>query len=211
MDYFDEIARQRRAIADLGDTLSTDQWSSPSLCGEWSVHDVAAHLVMALTTPIRRVLVEMARARGDFHRANVALTTATAAASSAELLRLLRANAESHFTPPGLDSRSQLADNYLHAQDMFVPLGLSAPGELASWPVILDFLVSPKARRGFVGRELPDVTWTASDVAWFHGRGAEVRGPASALGIAICGRRARLDELSGEGASLVRSWVEVRA
>ena len=32
------------ALADLLDGLTTAQWESPSLCSEWRIRDVAAHL-----------------------------------------------------------------------------------------------------------------------------------------------------------------------
>ncbi len=207
MDYFDAIGRQRRAIADLADTLNPAQQATASLCDEWTVHGVLAHLVMQITVPVRRVVVEMARARGNFHRANVTLTNRVGEQSWTDLVGLLRANADSHFTPPGLDSRSPLSDAYLHAQDICVPLGIPAPGELERWPVILDFLTSPKARRGFVGRALPRLTLVASDVAWSAGSGPDVHGPASALGLSLVGRPARLSELTGAGLDEWRRWV----
>lgn len=207
MDYFHAIALQRRAVADLCDTLTPTQQATQSLCDAWSVHGVLAHLVMPVTVPVRRVIAEMARARGDFHRANVTLTNRVAEKSWSELISLLRANAESHLTPPGLDSRAPLSDSYLHAQDMFVPLGLVAPGELDKWPVILDFLMSPKARRGFVGRDVPYLTLVATDVAWSAGHGPEVHAPASALGLSLVGRPARLAEATGAGVDELRRWV----
>jgi uncharacterized protein (TIGR03083 family) len=211
VDHFEAVAAQRRAVrravADRCEELTAEQWRAQSLCGEWSVHDVLAHLVVVVTVPLRQVAAEMLRARGNFHRANVALTRRAAAAAPAELIGLLRANADSHFTPPGLDSTAPLTDSYVHALDMFFPLGLPAPGALGQWPFILDFLSSPKARRGFVGRELPAVALIATDVAWSSGRGPEVRAPAAALGLALTRRRARLDEAVGPGSDELRRWV----
>jgi uncharacterized protein (TIGR03083 family) len=207
VDHFDAIATQRRALTDLCEGLTPDQQATPSLCDAWSVHGVLAHLVMTLTVPVRRVLVEVVRARGNFHRANVILTDRVAAQSWSELIALLRANAENRFTPPGLDSRAPLSDSYLHAQDMLIPLGIDPPGVLEQWPFILEFLTSSKARRGFVGRELPAVTLVATDVAWSAGSGPEVRGPASALGLSLVGRRARVTELSGPGADDLARWI----
>ena len=43
------IDQQRVALADLLDTLTPEQWSTPSLCEGWTVRDVAAHLSMAAT------------------------------------------------------------------------------------------------------------------------------------------------------------------
>ncbi|HEX4218298.1 MAG TPA: hypothetical protein VHZ02_08015, partial [Acidimicrobiales bacterium] len=65
----------------------------------------------------------------------------------------------------------------------------------------LDFLVTPKARRGFVSRPLQDFRFVASDLDWSYGHGKEVRGPAVSLALAMMGRRARSDDLTGPGAS----------
>ncbi len=49
MTLWDDVAAERRAIADLLDTLTPEQWETPSLCGAWTVRDLAAHLVMPHT------------------------------------------------------------------------------------------------------------------------------------------------------------------
>src|SRR5690242_4532948 len=61
------IDEQRSGFADLLDDLSPDEWETPSLCTEWRVREVAAHLTFA-----HAGLVEaagwMLRARGNFDR-----------------------------------------------------------------------------------------------------------------------------------------------
>jgi hypothetical protein len=43
------------------------------------------------------------------------------------------------------------------------------------------------------------LTLVASDMAWSHGAGPEVRGPAEALVMAMAGRRVALTDLTGDG------------
>lgn len=62
-------AERAALINDLAD-LSDEQWSTQSLCGEWTVHDVAAHLIDNAQTTTRRLVVAMIRARFDFDRQN---------------------------------------------------------------------------------------------------------------------------------------------
>ena len=50
MDHFVDIADERRGFADLIDTLSPEELATPSLCRGWTVHDIAAHLVVPMTT-----------------------------------------------------------------------------------------------------------------------------------------------------------------
>ena len=71
---FAAIAEERRALADVLDGLDAAQWSTPSLCGEWDVRGVAAHLVAPTVTGIPEILWLVLRARGNFEKSNVALT-----------------------------------------------------------------------------------------------------------------------------------------
>ena len=60
------IEAERLSLADLLESLSPDQWEAPSLCTEWRVRDVAAHVAM---TPAGLgwwpILSGVAKARGD--------------------------------------------------------------------------------------------------------------------------------------------------
>ena len=70
MDYFPTSAAERRAIADMLDGLSTQQWDTQSLCAGWTVRDVAAHLSVVLTHGMGTFLVAAVKAGGNLHRAN---------------------------------------------------------------------------------------------------------------------------------------------
>jgi uncharacterized protein (TIGR03083 family) len=200
MDYFTDIADERRGFADLVDTLTPQQLATPSLCGGWTVHDIAAHLVVPLLTGLGTVAIEMAKARGNFDRANMALTRSMARKSPAELASLLRRHAGSHFTPPGLDSIAPLTDAIIHGQDARRPLGIVREIPPARLLAILNFQVSPLASRGFVPKgRTAGLRFAASDLDWSQGDGPLVQGAAEALMMALAGRRVALDELSGQG------------
>jgi uncharacterized protein (TIGR03083 family) len=207
MDGFGAIAAQRRALADVLDGLTPEQWTAPSLCREWNVHELVGHLVVPFQTSMVRVVLEMARARGDFSRANVALARRAALASPAELVATLRANADSRFTPPGHDWHAPLTDTYVHTQDICIPLGLVAPADSTQWPVILDFLLTRKARGAFVAGRLPDVRLEATDVDWSAGEGPRVSGPGAALATTVLGRTALSGRLEGPGRARLRAWA----
>jgi uncharacterized protein (TIGR03083 family) len=207
MDPFAPITAQRLALADVLDGLTPEQWSTPSLCEAWSVHDLTAHLVLPFETSLPRFALAMVKARGNFDKASVALTAKVAAAPSADLVAKLRENAASHFTPPGQDWHAPLTDNYVHTQDICIPLGIDPPADPAQWPVILDFLMSTKARGPFVGRPLPELRFVADDVRWSTGEGPEVTGPAAALVMALVGRTAIVDRLEGPGAATLAAWA----
>ena len=74
MDTFAEIADERRQLADLLAELTGDQLATQSLCDEWSVHDVAAHLIMPLEVSTAKFMLTLLACRGKFDRVNVRLT-----------------------------------------------------------------------------------------------------------------------------------------
>jgi hypothetical protein len=49
------------------------------------------------------------------------------------------------------------------------------------------------------------LTLRASDADWSHGTGPEVSGPILSLVMAMTGRKAAIDDLSGEGVATLRS------
>ena len=203
MEHWEAIASERVALADVLEGLNSEQWATPSLCGAWTVREVVAHLVMPLRTSMPQGLVAFSgaflAARGNFDRANVALAVKEAKRSTAELVTALRRGAESHFRPPGFGSVAPLTDVLVHGQDIRIPLGLASERPIDPWRVVLEFLVTPKARRGFGAVPPEGLRFVATDLDWNHGVGDEVRGPAVALALAILGRNARLQDLAGPG------------
>lgn len=207
MEHWELIAAERRALADLLDGLGEAQLAARSLCGAWTVKDVAAHLSGGLTGSIGEFLVAMVRGRFSFDRANQRMTASRAGLSIGELTAALREHADSHFVPPTLNWQAPLTDVMVHREDIAVPLGLPSDRPAESWRHVLDFLVSGAARRGFVSGRLPAVRLVATDVAWSWGSGPEVTGPAYALALAVSGRPAGLAALSGPGTESMRAFV----
>ena len=204
---WDLVADERRALADLVDTLTPQQAASPSLCDSWSVQDVVAHVMVGPTATIREVLGAMVRGRMDFHRANLVMVANRAHLTLDELADLLRTLAGSRFTPPGMDWRAPLTDVLVHREDVAVPLGLPSDRPVEPWSIALDLLRSRRAGGVFGPKGRPDVTLVATDLDWRAGDGPEVRGPAAALGITLAGRKARVDDLQGPGLDPLTGWL----
>jgi hypothetical protein len=53
-------------------------------------------------------------------------------------------------------------------------------------------------------RRIASVTWRTTDTTWTHGSGPIVSGPAIALVMAMTGRSAALEDLSGDVVSVLR-------
>lgn len=54
-------------------------------------------------------------------------------------------------------------------------------------------------------KRVTGLTLRATDIDWATGSGPEVTGPAASLVIGIAGRKAALDDLSGEGLATLRT------
>lgn len=207
-EHWDTITESRIALADQLGGLSAEQWATPSLCAAWTVKDVAAHLVMPLRSwPLPKFTVAFVVGRGNFDRANEFLTGREAARPTADLVADLRRHASSRFRPPGFGSEAPLTDVLVHGQDIRIPLGLVEDRPPEIWRPVLDFLLTPKARLGFVPRPPPALFYRATDLDWSHGSGDEVAGLASALALTLLGRPVHLDDLVGPGAGVLRAWV----
>ena len=205
MDTWAMIEAERRELADLFATLDDPQLATPSLCGAWTVKDVAAHLLMPLETSVATIGIEMVRSLGSFDKANERLAKRVGERPIADIVDGLRTNAASHFTPPTAGPEAPLTDLLVHGEDVRRPLGLPRTIPADRLRVALDFLQTNKTR-GFVGRGwLAGLRFEATDLDWSHGTGQLVRGPGASLVITMCGRPAGLDDLEGDGVATLCS------
>jgi uncharacterized protein (TIGR03083 family) len=193
------IERERLRLADLLDGLTPEQWESASLCTDWRIRDVAAHLSLVSEPPPPWTFVTNGvRARGNFHRLNTRLTKARAEQPTQAIVASLRRNAASRQLPVVTNYRNVLFDLLVHIQDTAIPLcaELRMPVEAAQdgasrvWSMGWPFW----ARRRLRGLHL-----RATDSEWEAGDGSEVRGTTADLLLLLTGRTATLDRLSGPG------------
>jgi uncharacterized protein (TIGR03083 family) len=200
MSVWADIAAERIVFAELVESLDDVQLAAPSLCGQWSVHEVAAHVLMPLVTSKLDIARAMLSAKGNFHRANAALARHAAQRPASEIAAGLRARSGSHFRPPLHPPVTPLTDLLVHGQDIRRPLGLTRGFEDHRLRAALDFLASKRAHPGFVPRgRLDGLRLRATDLDWTYGDGAEVTGAGEALLLAMSGRTVVLPELTGEG------------
>jgi len=73
-----------------------------------------------------------------------------------------------------------LTDITVHTRDVARPLGLDVSAPLSTWKVVLTFLTSPTASRGFVPKgRTSGLRVRATDQDWSNGSGVDVRGPST--------------------------------
>jgi uncharacterized protein (TIGR03083 family) len=122
--------------------------------------------------------------------------------STTELIDQLQRSAQSSRRFPGSSALDPLMDLVIHAQDIARPLGLSysSPARVvtACLTHVVDnrFMGAPKRVRG--------LRLTSTESGWSHGSGIEVHGPDLDLLLAISGRPAGVDALTGSGAAVLR-------
>ncbi len=199
MEIFDEIAAERRTTADFLAWLSAEQLATPSLCADWTVHDVGAHLLMPLVTPMPKVMLSMVTHAFNWDAANRALTKGVAARSTADIVAGLRQHADGRFTPPGAGPEAPLTDLLIHGGDMRRPLGITREIPEQRLRVALDYATSGKARGVVPGDRTDGLSFVADDIEWSAGEGPAVSGPGESLLLAIAGRSAALSDLTGPG------------
>lgn len=204
----EQVRRQRTGfIATLG-ALTPDQWQAPSLCTEWRVVDVAAHLAWAPVLGAGAGAVAMLRHGFSMNRMIARSAIAWSARGREAILEQLRDNARTGARPIAMPEVAALADAVVHGLDVRRPLGL--PGEVPPETLapLADFTLStPWPMNAVVGgsarRRVAGVCLVATDADWTYGDGPEVHGTAEALLLLLYGRSPRRDELVGPGAQVL--------
>lgn len=193
---------ERAALADDLARLTPEQWQHPTLCGDWDVEDVVAHLTAAASVGRWAWLRSMvgARFRPDVH--NRRRLDEHRGRTPAETLDLFRAAVTSTTAPSG-HIPAYLGEVVVHAQDVRRPLGLTrtpdvaALGAVAAFYASRDFAVN--SRTHVAGLRLE-----ADDSAFRAGDGPLVTGSTLALVMAMAGRVAYVDDLDGPGVPVLR-------
>jgi len=119
------ITEQRLALADLLADLDDESWERPSLCEQWRVKDVAAHVALTPQSPGLPVILGKALRVGfHFDRLNRDLAVAHADRPPSQIVDLLRTLADSRRKPAITTLDNLLFDTLVHVQDVAVPLGV---------------------------------------------------------------------------------------
>jgi uncharacterized protein (TIGR03083 family) len=194
-DIWQNVDSQRADLADFLDTLTTEQWATPSLCDGWTVRDVATHITQSSSSWMR-LSAEAARSGFRFN-AMVSRYAREDTKTHAQITAAMRAMVGSRRRPPGTAEADPLVDALVHGQDIAIPLGIDRPMPIPAAVVAAErlwamhFPLNPSRR--FQG-----VAFTATDAPFSAGEGRGVQGPIRDLVLVLAGRRAGLAGLSGQ-------------
>jgi uncharacterized protein (TIGR03083 family) len=197
------IHTERAALAADLDVLTDAQWATQTLCAEWTVRQMVGHLTATAKMTPRRFVTKLAGAGFRFHVMQDKNVEDEMGVSAEDTLARFRAHLEDRTAPPG-PIEAMVGEAVVHSADIRYPLGIKRdyPQEAliraAAFYKRSNLLIGTKKR--IAGLEL-----TASDVDWASGSGARVEGPMLSLLLAMTGRQAPLQDLSGDGVEILRS------
>lgn len=197
------IHEERRALADDLAGLSDEQWTTPSLCSGWTVHQVLAHQVATAKMTPGRFAGKFIGAGFNFNRMSAADVAAESRGGPAATLASFRA-AENRTTAPPGPKASWLGEALVHSEDIRRPLGIKRDYPAGAVTRAIAFYAGSNALIGGK-RRAEGLTLKATDTDWEMGSGPVVEGPAISLLLAVTGRGAAVTDLSGPGAAILAS------
>jgi uncharacterized protein (TIGR03083 family) len=199
----DVIAGHRRSLAAALGTLSADQWHTPSLCAGWTAAHVLAHQTMPFRISELDFMDGLQRCGGDFTKFSDEIAERDSKLPPAELVAVLRDNAETPWSPPGGGLTGALSHDVIHGLDIAWPLSLGYEIPRPAMTTVLDALTSTGSRTLF-GFPVEGIRVAATDVDWSAGDGAELTARARDLVPLLAGRAVPRELFDGEGAA--RAW-----
>lgn len=195
----------RHGLAEDLARLTDVQWHRRTLCREWDVEHVVAHLTAAASTGRFAWVRSMVAAgfRPAVH--NDKRLRDHLGSTPVATLQRFRA-AIDRTTAPGGDTAAWLGEVVVHAQDIRTPLGIRTEPDMAALTSVAEFF----SRRDFAvdSRTVAaDLRLESTDGPFRAGRGPRVRGTTLALVMTMAGRPAYVGQLEGPGVELLGSRV----
>ncbi len=196
---------ERREFAALLDELTPQQWEHPTLCEGWRVRDVVAHAFGFDELSRSQLIGRFLRGRLSVRRINALGVAGSAGRTPEELRTMVHAHLQPSGLTTGFGGKIALLDGMVHQQDIRRPLNLPRVIPPERLRPALDFArYAPVVRGAWRAR---GVRLVVTDLDWSHGRGAEVHGSGEALLMAMAGRGAALDDLTGPGKSTLAQHI----
>lgn len=181
----------------LLEALPVDGWYAQSLCDEWSVDQVVAHLTAGATTGTARWIRSMLFAGFNPAKHNDRRLREQLGVTPADTFERFRRASEAQIAPSNAYA-AMLGENIVHGQDIAQPLGLelrpdpAALLKVARFYIRKDFAVNSKS-------QVQNLRLEATDAEFEGGSGPLVRGPLLALVMVMAGRKTCIAGLDEDG------------
>ncbi|TSI15930.1 maleylpyruvate isomerase family mycothiol-dependent enzyme [Brevibacterium aurantiacum] len=201
-EYWTHIHAERARLLSLLDGLAADQWQAQSLCSDWSVEQVVAHLSAAVKTGRWAWIRSIVAAGFNPAKHNARLLSRYRGRNSEETLAIFR-DSTTLTVAPTRDYPAFLGEVIVHGQDIAEPRGLSlvpdraALLEVARYFAQKDFAVNSRTL-------VTGLSLEAEDADFESGSGPLVTGNLLELVMTMAGRPTFAVSLRGEGAEELR-------
>jgi uncharacterized protein (TIGR03083 family) len=192
------IHAERAALASDLAPLGTSDWLTPSLCTGLSVREVLAHQTAGASLTPLRWFAGVIRCRFDFDRQVAMRLAEHMGANGAETLDRFRAVVDS-TTKPLMPVLAMLGEAVVHGEDIRRPLGIRREYPTDTLMRVAEYYCRSNLPVLAKGR-IDGLRLEATDGPFRAGEGQLVTGPTLALIMAMTGRGAYLEQLSGAGA-----------
>jgi uncharacterized protein (TIGR03083 family) len=195
------IHAERKALAVALEGLTPEQWATASLCAGWTVGFLAAHVLAGAEQTTGHFVRSMAATGFRFNTLMARDAGSRAQLSPQQITDRLRQRTTTTNRPPA-PVIAMLGEVVVHGEDIRRPAGLPGTAADEAANACLDMYTRATFPVGGKKR-IHGLRLTTTDTGWSYGAGPEVSGPALSLLLAMTGRPAGLQELSGDGALLL--------
>jgi uncharacterized protein (TIGR03083 family) len=203
MDIWPVIHDERKALVTDLKSRPGEDWATPSLCGEWTVRDMLAHMTSTASLTPPAFFAKMIASGFSFEKVQASGVAANRGSSPADTMTRFEAVLDSVKHPPG-PADTWLGETIVHAEDIRRPLKIEHRYPTEAVVRVADFYQGSNLLIGSK-RRIEGLTLRATDADWSHGTGPEVSGPILSLVMAMTGRKEPLDDLTGDGVATLRS------
>lgn len=184
------VAGEFASLADDLETCEEAAWDAPSLCSQWSVREVVAHMTMAARYTDEAFGAKLAEHNFDFTELSMEVARVDGQRDPSQLLADLRSDSMANWTPPGGGPHGALNHAVVHGLDATSALGVKRSASSDALRVVLNDLTEGGVHNAF-GITIDGLRFEATDQAWTFGDGDgnTIAGSASDLVLRLTGRR----------------------
>jgi len=203
IDIWPTVHEERKALVTELANIADDQWSKTSLCSEWTVRDVLAHMTATAKITPATFFPKLISSGFSFARLQAKDNARERGDSPAETLANFEAVVTSVKHPPG-PADTMLGETLIHSEDIRGALGIQHSYPVGATIRVADFYGGSNLIIG-AKKRIAGLTLRATDTDWSHGTGPEVAGSIMGIVMAMTGRKSALDNLTGAGVAALRA------